>query len=278
MSPTRPAVDELMAEIRANPKYARMDLALTRALVEQELAKGRSAKETVKAVRNKLHQVGGAFQEKLIDYAQWSQELAALPNGLAAPEMCAFCLQKMAWHVSTAERRPIVETFYAQTLASIAPVNSLLDLACGLNPLTYAWLPLAESALIETYDIYTDQAQFLNAYFSKSGLNGQAGVCDLTQQLPAGSFHLALLLKTIPCLEQIDKTIGRRLLSRLQAEHILVSFPGHSLSGQGKGMRANYSAHFYELIAGLDFSVQAFEFPGEIAFLLSRQAVGGGSQ
>ena len=39
------------------------------------MAKGRNAKETVKAVRNKLHQVGSAYQEKQIDYAQLKIDL-----------------------------------------------------------------------------------------------------------------------------------------------------------------------------------------------------------
>ena len=90
------------------------------------------------------------------------------------------------------------------------------------------------------------------------------------QQPPQQPVHLALLLKTIPCLEQLDKQVGIRLLEGIQAEHILVSFPAHSLGGQSRGMVQNYEAHFREMVAGRHWSVQRFLFPGELAFLVSR--------
>ena len=232
--------------------------------------KGHSTKEVIKAVRNKLHQVGGAYQEKPIDYTKWKVELARLPHDLNSGEVQAFCREKMVWHTSTRERLPLLESFYQTTLGAVAPIHSLLDLACGLNPLTYAWLPLADGATLQAYDIYSDQTDFLNAYFQHTSLSGQAEMCDLTHSVPTQPVQLALLLKTIPCLEQIDKTIGRRLLTQINAEHLLVSFPSHGLSGKGKGMRHNYAAHFQELTAGLPFSVQNFEFPGELVYLLTR--------
>jgi 16S rRNA (guanine(1405)-N(7))-methyltransferase len=270
MSTPQSDFDSLLAEIRANPKYARMDLPLTEFILRQELEKNRSAKETIKAVRNKLHQIGGAFQEKPIDYAKWLTELKQLSPGLHQPQMRAFCQDKMAWHISTAERLPILDSFYTSCLASIGPVHSLLDLASGLNPLAYSWLNLASDAAVTSADIYQDQADFLNQFYVYNQVNGRALVADITHSLPEGTFDLALLLKTIPCLEQLDRGVGRRLLTSINARHILVTFPGHSLAGRGKGMRATYSAHFQEIIAGLDFSVLAFEFPGEIAYLLSR--------
>ncbi len=76
------AVQSLVESVQASAKYAAIDRGLVLALVEQELSKGRSAKETIKAVRNKLHQVGSAYQEKFIDYAHLSELLAALPHDL----------------------------------------------------------------------------------------------------------------------------------------------------------------------------------------------------
>jgi 16S rRNA (guanine(1405)-N(7))-methyltransferase len=78
------------------------------------------------------------------------------------------------------------------------------------------------------------------------------------------------LLKTIPCLEQIDKAIGPRLLDQVPAEHLLVSFPAQSLGGRSKGMVQNYEAHFREMLAGKPWRAQRFEFSTELAFLLSR--------
>lgn len=263
-------VERVVRIVTSAAKYAPIDEGLVRALAEAELAKGRREKEAVKAVRNKLHQIGSAYQETPIDYTQLKIELDCLPRDLSSPELHAFCLKTMSLHTSTRERLGFLESFYREALAGLGPIHSLLDLACGLNPLTLPWLPLAEDARIEVCDIYADMAEYLGAFFSHTGLNGRAFTCDLIHQLPDRPAQLALLLKTIPCLEQVDKTIGRRLLTGIQAEHMLVSFPVHSLGGRGKGMRQNYDRHFNELVAGLPWKVVQFDFPGELVYRLSR--------
>lgn len=262
--------ERVVQAVRAAAKYTSIDEGLVRALTDAELAKGRREKEAVKAVRNKLHQIGSAYQETPIDYTQLKIELDGLPHDLNSPKLRAFCLKAMNLHTSTRERLGFLEAFYRETLDGLGPIHSLLDLACGLNPLALPWLPLAEDARIEACDIYADMADFLAAFFSHAGLNGRAFTCDLIHQTPNQPVQLALLLKTIPCLEQVDKKIGRRLLNGIQAEHILVSFPVHSLGGRGKGMRQNYDQHFQELISDLSWEVIRFDFPGELVYRLTR--------
>ncbi len=264
------AVQSLVEAVRNAPKYAAVDAGLVQALVEQELAKGRSVKETIKAVRNKLHQVGSAYQEQTIGYAQLTRQLTALPHDLHSPEIKVFCLAAMREHTSTRERLGFLEDFYRRPLAGLGPIHSLIDLACGLNPLALPWLPLAPNAQLFACDIYADMADFLNTFYAHTGVNGRAFTCDLIHHLPEQQVELALLLKTIPCLEQVDKSIGRRLLSSIQAEHMLISFPVHSLGGRGKGMRVNYDQHFRELIVDLPWQVTRFDFPGELVYRLSR--------
>lgn len=261
---------KVVQAVRMSTKYAAIDENLVRALAETELAKGRREKDAVKAVRNKLHQIGSAYQEKPIDYTQLKNQLTPLPHNLNSPELQDFCLKAMTEHTSTRERLEFLDAFYRETLAGLGPIHSLLDLACGLNPLALPWIPLADGARIEACDIYADMTEFLNGFFDHTAVNGHAFACDLIQQVPNQPVQLALLLKTIPCLEQVDKTIGKRLLSNIQAQYMLVSFPVHSLGGQGKGMRQNYDRHFQELISGLSWNVLRFDFPGELVFRLSR--------
>jgi 16S rRNA (guanine(1405)-N(7))-methyltransferase len=93
---------------------------------------------------------------------------------------------------------------------------------------------------------------------------------NILQQISREKFHLALILKTIPCLEQVDKNIGARLLETIEAENILVSFPSRGLSGRSKGMAENYESHFYQLIAGKNWQVTKTVFTNEIAFLIQK--------
>jgi 16S rRNA (guanine(1405)-N(7))-methyltransferase len=263
-------LDEIVAQVCAGARYRAISPALARRIATQELAKGRSFKETVKAVRNKLHQVGGAYQEEGIDYARWMDELESLPPDLHAPETLDFCRRVMQQHASTNERLPILEQFFTETLSHLPPIRSVLDLASGLTPLSLPWMPLASGASYIACDIYSDLADFLDRFFDHFDIHGEANLCDLTQSCPGGRVDLALLLKTIPCLEQVDKTAGVRLLEQIQAEHILVSFPARSLGGRKKGMVQNYEAHFKELILGKPWTLTRFEFSSELAFLIKK--------
>ena len=96
------------------------------------------------------------------------------------------------------------------------------------------------------------------------------GMADRYQDAPSPKVDLALVLKSIPCLEQIDKSAGARLLDAIDADHVLVSFPVHSLGGRDKGMPTNYEARFHELVADNDWAIKRFEFAAELAFLISK--------
>jgi 16S rRNA (guanine(1405)-N(7))-methyltransferase len=263
-------LEQLIVRVQAGARYRDISADLIRKVGIQELSKGRTLKEAVKATRNKLHQVGGAFQEQVIDYPSWKQELAAVSTEGDDPELRKFCTRMMALHVSTRERLPILETFFSTTLGGLGPIHSIMDLACGLNPLALPWMPLAEDAVYYGCDIYRDMTDFLNTFITHLGRQGKVTCCNLVGEVPTQQVQVALLLKTLPCLEQVDKAIGNRLLDGIKAEHLLVSFPAHSLGGRSKGMVKNYSNNFSELIADQPWKVQRFEFSSELVYLLSR--------
>jgi 16S rRNA (guanine(1405)-N(7))-methyltransferase len=268
--PGNDRLDELVDAVRAGARYREIQVDLVRRIGAQELAKGRSFKDAVKETRNKLHQVGGAYQETPPDYARLSAELETL--ALEPETLREFCRRAMLSHASTRERLPYLEEFYAPLRARLGEVDSILDLACGLNPLALPWMPLAAGGAYYACDIYADMVAFLNRFFNRLGaplVRGEASLCDLTAVVPEKRVKLALLLKTLPCLEQIDKTIGPRLLAGIRAEHLLVSFPALSLGGRGKGMLQNYSAHFEQLIAGQNWRVEQWQVKTELVFLIS---------
>lgn len=264
-------LEQLIEAVQAGARYAAISPDLVRRLGAQELAKGRPFKEAVKSVRNKLHQVGGAYQETPIPYGRLLAELQSLPHDPCDPALQAFCRRVMLLHASTRERLPLVERFFMETLAELGPVQSVLDLACGLNPLARLWMPLAARAAYFACDVYADMVAFVAAFLAHTGQPGGAEVCDLLQGPPAHPVHLALALKTIPCLEQVDKQIGLRLLEGVDAGAILVSYPAHSLGGRSKGMVKNYAAAFQEMITGQPWAVKRFDFPGELAFLIRKK-------
>ena len=264
------SIESFIQAIQANAKYAHVDENLVRMLIISESSHRHSPKEIIKRVRNKIHQVGGSYIDNPIPFDRLRQQIETLPADLKDSSVQAFCQTAMQLHTSTRERLPLLADFYTRALQGLGTFDSILDLACGLNPLSYAWLPISTRAKIYTCDIYSDMVDFLNTFFKHMNLAGEASVCNLIEQIPTQPVQLALLLKTIPCLEQLDKSIGQRLLENIQAEVLLVSFPAQSLGGRGKGMRSHYAAHFEQLCLSLPWRLQRIDFPTELVYRLER--------
>ncbi len=146
MQPSDEYLEELIDQVRKTDKYALVSKTLVRKIVEAEIPKWKTAKEIIKSTRNKIHQVGSAFQETTIPYKNWEKELIGLPQDIKSTETELFIKRCCQMHSSTAERLPFISSFFAQTLAPIQPVESILDLACGFSPLCIPWMPVSDHA------------------------------------------------------------------------------------------------------------------------------------
>lgn len=262
---------QLIDSVRAGAKYRQVTPELIELVGKQELAKRRNVKAAVKATKNKLHQIFGAYWRDQPAFADWLTLLAEAQND---PDLLqATCRTLMAHHASTRERLAILDSFYVTLFAGLGPVHSVLDLACGLNPLTIPWLPLAPGAIYHACDIAQDQVDFLQGAFAYLGVNGHAHLCDLLQGVPALAepVDVAFLFKTIPCLEQVDRQIGAQLLAQVNARVLFVSFPAQSLGGRNKGMVTHYGDHFATLVAEHGWPIEEFLFQNELVFRVQKR-------
>lgn len=262
-------LDALVTAVLATPKYHALSPDLVRRVGAGELGKRPRLKEAIKATKNKLHQIGGAYWATNLDYAAALARLAeAQRRGAEAQREVS--LDLMRAHASTQERLPILPEFYATTLAGLPPIHSVVDIACGLNPLAWPWMPFTPQTRYLALDIYGDLIAFLNGYMALAGIQGEARLADAAGAPPTEPVDLALLLKTLPVLAQVDKTAVPHLLDSLQARYLLISFPARSLGGRGKGMVENYEGQFWEWANGRSWQVQRFLFPSELIFRVTQ--------
>jgi 16S rRNA (guanine(1405)-N(7))-methyltransferase len=263
-------LDKLIAAVGHGRKYSHIMPTLIKRITCEEEEKFRKPFQVIKSARSRLHQLGGAFQGKNINYTLWEARLKDLPVDVHHPTVLQYCQELMRLHASSLERLSILPDFFKTTLGAVGPIYSVLDLACGLNPLAIPWMGLNDTFTYTACDIYEDMIGFLNNFFFHFSSDATAFTCDITQMREFPRVQLALLLKTLPCLEHLNKNIGSQVLENIHADHILVSFPVKSLSGHEKGMRENYQSYFYSLINPSDWIIRTFEFSTELAFLLSR--------
>jgi len=146
----------------------------------------------------------------------------------------------------------------------------VLDLACGLNPLSLPWMPLAAGATYHAVDIYEDLMDFLQRAMALLGVAGRAEARDILADRPADEADVALLLKAIPCLEQLDPAAGSSILDTINARHIVVSFPTRTVGGSDVGMRQTYAARFHALTAGRRWHIEPIEFADELVFRVTK--------
>lgn len=258
---------QVVAAVHQSAKYRRVCKDVIRRVGAVELSKRGKLKDAIKATKNKLHQIGGAYLHDKPRYDRWQTELAQARVG---EERQAVCRAIMQHHASTRERLLILDEFYATLLADLAPVRSVVDIACGLNPLAIPWMPLADGATYTAYDMYHDLVDFVGAFIELSGLAGRAEAQDVTRFVPPEPVQVALILKTIPCLEQVDKAAGARLLEAVNAEYVVVSFPVRSLGGRDKGMADHYEAQLMDLVTRHGWPVRRFAFSTELVFLITK--------
>lgn len=263
-------IDYLVEAVLASSKYKSIDSAFIKYIGMQELTRRHNLKEAIKSTKNKLHQVGGAYQVNTPRYTFWLDELKQASRSGNRKYFLEVCKWIMGHHSSTRERLPILEQFYSTILADLPPINSVIDIACGLHPLAIPWMPLSEHAHYYAYDIYEDMVGFLNGCMALMPVHGSGKTCDVLHNCPSHKVDIAFILKAIPCLEQVDKSAGQSLLESVNADHLVVSFPAQSLGGKNKGMVTNYEARFYEQVAHKTWSIRRFEFPGELVFLISK--------
>lgn len=262
-------VEEFVAEVQESGKYAQLDEGLVRQIALEELKNQKDRRSALKTTRTRLHRLAGAFLAPKLDYAKWLDNFRSLPS----EDVVAFketSKRMLRLHASTQERLPYLDTFFQTCLAPIAPIASILDLACGLNPLALPWMPLEDNCDYFACDVVEPLVDFLNGYFPLSGLNGSAFNCNLLQSIPHQKVHLAFLLKLLPILDQVDPSTSSTLLDKVQADHLLISYPSKSLGGRSKGMKQTYTDHFDWITSGKKFEIHKFDFPNEIVYLLSR--------
>jgi 16S rRNA (guanine(1405)-N(7))-methyltransferase len=118
-------------------------------------------------------------------------------------------------------------------------------------------------------DIDTEMTRFLDAFLQIAPIQGRAITNDLIAAPPAESADIALLLKSLPCLQHQTKSL-LPILDQIQAKWLLISFPTRSLGNRNKGMAATYRAFLQDLIKPRDWPAQEILLPSELMFVIRK--------
>lgn len=261
-------MDSVVAVVLESRRYRRVAPDLVTRVAAEESAKHPRKAEAIKSTKRRLHQIVGAFGPEP-PFADLLSRLHAAYAAGADDEIRAACRLALGCHASTRERLPILDRFYREVFAVTGQPTTLVDLGCGLAPLGLPWMSLPPEAEYHAYDVDILAASFLNGFFGLAGLPPLAEARDVVAHPPEAPADLALILKLLPTVEQQGGS-PLRLLERVRARFLVVSYPVASLGGRDKGMPRNYEARFRDLIADREWPVERLAFETELVFVIDR--------
>lgn len=239
--------------------------SVVRSAVQWALARY-TPKEAEKAIKARLHQLYGSYVGE-----GWLKDARKILTRMECGELDgSTAAQKLlTLHSSTKERLAHIDECYNRIFAICGKPATVLDIACGLNPLSFYTLGLKGISLL-AQDAGNEVVEVLNRFFALVGMaNARAEVGDALGSLPPDLFDLALVMKFLPLTERMEKGGALRLLSGIHARHIVVSFPTRSLSGKNVGMERNYSEWFEGL--GFDGEIMdRFVCGDEVFYVVDR--------
>ena len=254
---------EIVERVRRSSRYRDVDPAMLARLAEEELARSRTVDEAVKRVKRRLHQAVGAFRGAPTGPSVAGDRQSQQDAALAA----------MRRHASTAERIPHLDRFHAAIWAHTGVPTSVVDLGCGLHPLSVPWMGIGDAAY-SAVDVDGRALAAVGAFLEGWGQPHRLVARDLVADPTSDPADVAFLLKLVTTLDRQDPHAADRVLAGLRARHAVVSFAARSLGGRGEGRAATYRQRLDRLVAGSDRvrGVAEVSIPSELVFVLSLEA------
>lgn len=247
--------EELLAKLLATKKYAGVCPDTLRRVASECAGKYKKLKDAEKAAKETLHGITGAFMDApLLSRARKLLESGDINGALRL-------------HSSTNERMPLDE-FYTELFSRASKPTSVLDVACGLNPVFLGSIGIHTTGV----DISGAQIAMINAWATSSGAPVECFVGDALCDnfIPDGSWELALVMKLLPVLETQRKGSARALLEKLPVPTIVATFPTRTLGGRRIGMEQHYTEWFESIVPECLLVRDRYVFANELIYILNR--------
>lgn len=228
--------------------------------------KYKKPKDAEKAAREALHGITGAFmspqEAKQLAYDMQAWHVEHTDVGLE---------RMLSRHASTRERLPLadMDALYDRIFAITGRPRSVLDLACGINPLYLG----ARGIRTLGIDISGAAVDAVNRFGEVYHMPTKAACVDLLcpGSIPSDRFDMALLFKLLPLLERQRKGGAAHVLNHINAAHIIASFPTRTLGGRNVGMSAHYADWMAANLPNHLITIDSFETANELIYILKRQ-------
>jgi 16S rRNA (guanine(1405)-N(7))-methyltransferase len=263
-------LEKLMRLILNNRKYRDLNIPRDTVidLINREAEAGLDEKTIMKNVRKKMHNIIAPYLGDP-DYSEAINRLKTVFQSGNTEEIKQTCVRILNQHASTRERVPYLLNFYQQIFSVCGKPRSILDLACGLNPISLPWMDLPLKAEYFAYDIHAPRINLINEFLVLAGRQPLAEVRDILVNPPEIKGDMAFFFKEAHRLEQRRKGANRELWQALNVDTLVVSLPISSLSGQ-HDLSGQMRRLVENAIQGTSWSIQEIKIGNELVFCINK--------
>jgi 16S rRNA (guanine(1405)-N(7))-methyltransferase len=273
-------VEQILNDIQKNKKYS----SISRDLIKKEIKKyfqispksisllektqSKKYKEIIKKIRNRLHLVYGSFQTKS------KAKMEGLLREIDGINDYKTHDKILSLSVSSKERLKDYEKIYSSIFKITTRPKKIIDLGCGLNPISYPYMHI-NNLVYYAYDIDQKDIAFLDNYFNIIGrytkIKGKAFVADLkdldiVKELPRAD--ICFMFKLVDVLERRGHKLSEELIKSLKCKHIVVSFPTKTVSG--RNMRHPYRGWIEKMLDRIGYKFERIVFDNEVFYIISK--------
>lgn len=238
--------DKINSFLSKNPKI------LKQISESKNIEKSSAVKKCIKDVRSSLRRIAGSFE---ID--DKDREFLVEQNKIS---------ELLATHSSTKERLDYYAEIYDKILLIAGKPKSVLDIGCGLNPLSF---PLKD-VLYYACDINKDNLKLVEKYFQKNSIEGKTffyDVAKIEKDLPRAD--VCFLFKILDIVELKGHKIAEKIIISIPCKHIVVSFATKTLSG--KKMKRPRRIWFERMLGRLKLKWTNFEVENEMFYVVEKE-------
>lgn len=263
-------IQALISRLLSGRKYRGLDIpaATVRDLIEQAQTTNDNPHIVEQTVREKLHNLVATYLGDP-DYSACKEELDQVYAARDPELIRQVCLKILASHASTKERIPLLEDFYPRIFSHTGIPNTIMDLACGLNPFALPWMGLNQSVRYYAYDLHQPRLDLIAHFFSMNQMEPLAIHQDILVAPPQLECDVAFFFKEAHRFEQRRRGCNRVFWQSLKCKYLLVSLPTASLTGKHPKLE-QHRRLVMETIAGLPWKVSEIIFSNEIVFCIEK--------
>jgi 16S rRNA (guanine(1405)-N(7))-methyltransferase len=171
-------------------------------------------------------------------------------------------------HQSSKERLKYYEKFYKELFAITGKPDSIIDIGCGMNPISFEYMNLDN---IEYYalDISKKDLEIIKEYFKQKNINGRVKVFDAVRDKYVfnKTYDLCFAFKLFEILETTKShRLTEDIIKKLPAKWIIASFSTKTLSGAP--MKRRRRIWFEVMLKRLGKKFETINFYNEIFYVI----------